>query len=190
MDRWTDDRRGDQNAGEQNVGFPQDAGGALFVFRNRSFPKAFRGIHDSVEQPTGGPGVRRARPACPGTGQCSAGAGARASAGPPRRLAPHSWPPPCQASLGRDRCSQVGLGTRTGAGEGGSWGGRDRENCELGSQGAWGAGGSVDKRTLGVAACTCRVCGCARVSVQAPAGRGSTLTPSWEPPPPTGVREP
>lgn len=43
MDRWTDDRRGDQNAGEQNVGFPQDAGGALFVFRNRSFPKAFRG---------------------------------------------------------------------------------------------------------------------------------------------------
>lgn len=82
MDRWTDDRRGDQNAGEQNVGFPQDAGGALFVFRNRSFPKAFRGIHDSVEQPTGGPGVRRARPACPGTGQCSAGAGARASAGP------------------------------------------------------------------------------------------------------------
>lgn len=190
MDRWTDDRRGDQNAGEQNVGFPQDAGGALFVFRNRSFPKAFRGIHDSVEQPTGGPGVRRARPACPGTGQCSAGAGARASAGPPRRLAPHSWPPPCQASRGRDRCSQVGLGTRTGAGEGGSWGGRDRENCELGSQGAWGAGGSVDKRTLGAAACTCRVCGCARVSVQAPAGRGSTLTPSWEPPPPTGVREP
>lgn len=53
------------------------------MFRNRSFPKAFRGIHDSVEQPTGGPGVRRARPACPGTG-----AGARASAGPPRRLAP------------------------------------------------------------------------------------------------------
>lgn len=167
------------------MGFPQDAGGALFVFRNRSFPKAFRGIHDSVEQPTGGPGVRRARPACPGTG-----AGTRASAGPPRRLAPHSWPPPCQASRGRDRCSQVGLGTRTGAGEGGSWGGRDRENCELGSQGAWGAGGVWTNGRLVWPPAPARVCGCARVSVQAPAGRGSTLTPSWEPPPPTGVREP
>lgn len=162
------------------MGFPQDAGGALFVFRNRSFPKAFRGIHDSVEQPSGGPGVRRARPACPGTGQCSAGAGARASAGP------HPARPP----WGGTAAARWGWGPGLGQGREAPGVGETVRTASLEARGPGEQVGVWTNGRLVWPPAPARVCGCARVSVQAPAGRGSTLTPSWEPPPPTGVREP
>lgn len=171
---------------------PQDAGGAFFVFRNRSFPKAFRGdpcICRTADSGTRllGPGVHRART----PGLALPGAWLVQGREPP--LASHSgWPPPCQASLGRDCCSQVGLGTRPGAGERGSGVGDCVRTASLevrgpGEQGSRWECGHMD---TWCGRLHLPVCGCAGVSVQVGAGRGSTLTPSYEPPPPTGLREP